>query len=189
MRADARRSYDRILKAADAAIARDGATTSLEEIARNAGVGSATLHRHFPSRRALLNAVFHDRIEGICAQAHRLIDAPDAGVALIDWLGELCRYSAKTRGLAPALLQWAGDDRPLVQDSSCHSMLHDAGDRLLRRAREAGQVRPEVSIDDLLTLVNAISLVTEANSAAIVVDDEADRLFAIAVEGIRPATN
>jgi AcrR family transcriptional regulator len=61
-RADARRNYDRILEAAAAEVARRGADASLEEIARRAGVGSATLHRHFPSRWGLLQAVFQERV-------------------------------------------------------------------------------------------------------------------------------
>ena len=60
LRADARRNYERILAAAQQAFAAHGADASLEGIARQAGVGSATLHRHFPSRHALLDAVFHE---------------------------------------------------------------------------------------------------------------------------------
>ncbi|MFC7643282.1 TetR/AcrR family transcriptional regulator [Streptosporangium lutulentum] len=75
MRADARRNHDRILVAASAAIAQHGAEASLEEIARHAGVGSATLHRHFPSRQALLEAVFRDRVETLCAKASELAAA------------------------------------------------------------------------------------------------------------------
>lgn len=69
LRADAQRNYDRILAAAGAAVAAHGTDASLEEIAREAGVGSATLHRHFPSRQALLEAVFRDRVETLCAKA------------------------------------------------------------------------------------------------------------------------
>jgi len=69
LRADGRRNRERIVAAAVELVGRDGAQASLEEIARRAGVGSATLHRHFPSRRALLEAVFSAGVEHLCARA------------------------------------------------------------------------------------------------------------------------
>ncbi|EXG81212.1 TetR/AcrR family transcriptional regulator [Cryptosporangium arvum] len=177
MRADARRNYEQILAAAEAEIARSGAGASLEEIARRAGVGSATLHRHFPSRQALLDAVFHDRIEGICARATGLVDADDPGVALADWLRALAVYGATTRGLAASML--AGG-LAVPSSSGCEAMLADAGATLLERARAAGAVRPGVTIGDLLTLVNAVSLATENHP------DTAERLTTLALTGIRP---
>ncbi|MYV55588.1 helix-turn-helix domain-containing protein, partial [Streptomyces sp. SID3212] len=82
-RADARRNYERILAEAEKEVAAHGADASLEQIARTAGVGSATVRRHFPGRRALLEAVFHERIEVLCARARELADAPDARAALL----------------------------------------------------------------------------------------------------------
>ncbi|MEU7048446.1 TetR/AcrR family transcriptional regulator [Streptomyces eurythermus] len=78
-RADARRGYDRIVAAAESLVAEHGAEASLEEIARHADVGSATLHRRFPSRQLLLEAVFKGRVEALCAKAHDLLPAPDPG--------------------------------------------------------------------------------------------------------------
>ncbi|ANZ41686.1 hypothetical protein BBK82_42800 [Lentzea guizhouensis] len=173
MRADARRNYELILAAAEAEVARTGADASLEKIARDAGVGSATLHRHFPTRQALLEAVFHDRVEVLCAQAGRLATAEDPGQALVDWLRDLAVYGATTRGLAESLLHTPAG-------SGCEVMLRDAGGELLRLAQEAGAVRDGVGIDDLLTLVNAVSLATgDAGDAA--------RLATLALEGVRPA--
>jgi AcrR family transcriptional regulator len=181
MRSDARRNYDRILAAADTAIARHGANASLEEIARQAGVGSATLHRHFPSRRALLEAVFHERVEALCAQANEL--AGHAESALVVWLRAVGAYVAATRGLAASLLGGARDSAP-SQGDTCYAMLSHAGNELLRRAVDAGTVRPRVSIDDLLALVNAISLATEHAPGGTA---EADRLLILAIDGIRPS--
>ncbi len=180
LRADARRNYDRILAVAHEAFARDGADASLEEIARRAGVGSATLHRHFPSRRALLEVVFHDRVEALCATAHELAEDDDPGQALITWLRALGVYASSTRGLAASLLQ-STRDAELRTSDSCQAMITDAGSTLLDRARGAGAVRSGVSIGDLLTLVNAISLVTERNAD----EAEAHRLLDIAIDGIR----
>jgi AcrR family transcriptional regulator len=175
-RADARRNYDQLVGAASAAFAREGADASLEEIARQAGVGSATLHRHFPSRQALLNAVFHDRVELLCAQARDLAGRPDPGPALTDWLRSVSAYATTTRGLASSLVP--------ATDNACHRMMEEAGDELLTRARETGAVRAEVSISDLLTLVVAISMTVEHRPGAD--GGEAERLLDLALTGIHP---
>jgi AcrR family transcriptional regulator len=184
VRADAQRNYDRILAAAEVAFTHHGADASLEEIARQAEVGSATLHRHFPSRQALLNAVFHDRTEVLCAKAHELTAKTGPEEALAAWLQEVATHVTTARGLAESLLQGARDAGPAVNDSSCYRMIADAGDDLLRRAREVNAVRPDVSIADLVTLVNGISLATEQAADA---PAEAARLLTLALTGIRPA--
>ena len=180
LRADALRSRHLILSAAGDIIARDGADASLEEIARRAGVGSATLHRHFPSRRSLLEAVFHDRVENLRAQAEELTSNADPGLALAVWLRAVGAYVTATRGLAASLLQGERDGDPPWSDT-CYAMLRDAGEALLQRARTAGAARPDIAIADLLTLVTAISLVTEQDSDG---STDAARLLALAMDGI-----
>jgi AcrR family transcriptional regulator len=177
MRADARRNYELLLAAAVAEVARTGADASLEKIARDAGVGSATLHRHFPSRQALLEAVFHDRVEGLCAEARDLAGSDEPGRALADWLRAVATYGATTRGLAASLL---ASGRAPTPDGSCEVMLTNAGGTLLRLAQDAGDVRAGIAIGDLLTIVNAVSLAT-ADGA------EAARLVTLAIDGIRTA--
>lgn len=178
LRADARRNYDRILAAAEEEVARSGAGASLEEIARKAGVGSATLHRHFPSRQALLEEVFHDRVEALSVQAEELAAADDPGAALATWLRAVAAYGATTRGLAASLI--AGPPDP-PSSTGCGTMLLEAGEGLLRRAQAAGAVRPEATMVDLLTLVNAVSLVAEGQEGAA---DEAVRLVSLAIDGV-----
>ena len=152
------------------------------EIARRAGVGSATLHRRFPTRQALLEAVFHDRVEALCATAHELAGRLDPGPALTTWLRALNTYASTSRGLAATLLHDRhGADRS-EQDDSCEAKIATAGGELLERARTAGAVRPDLRIDDLLALVNAISLATEHRPDT----DEADRLLDVAINGIHP---
>ncbi|GIE83483.1 TetR family transcriptional regulator [Actinoplanes philippinensis] len=185
LRADARRNYDRILAAAETVFAEQGADGSLEEIARRAEVGSATLHRHFPSRRALLLAVFEDGIAALCARARALIDADaDPGAALTTWLRALAAYTATHRGLSLSLLP---SGPATGADDRCHVMLGDAGRPLLDRAQRAGAVRPDVALADLLTLVTAIALATEATGDPA----EAERLLTLALTGIgvRPAAS
>ncbi|MDT0342296.1 TetR/AcrR family transcriptional regulator [Streptomyces litchfieldiae] len=177
-RADARRNVARIVAAAGALVAERGAGASLEEVARRAGVGSATLHRHFPSRQALLEAVFRDRVAALCARADDLLSDPDPGAALFTWLRAVGAHAVANRGLGAWLMR---DGGPAL-GSTCHEMISGAGDALLERARAAGAVRPEVAIAHLLKLVSAISLATEEDPDG---PAEADRLLAIAIDGVR----
>jgi AcrR family transcriptional regulator len=164
MRADARRSYDRILEAAGTVIAQDGENASLEEIARTAGVGSATLHRHFASRWDLLDAVFADRVDKICAEAERFTDHEPAKAALTDWLRLLTVESARNRGLAASMFRGRPDEH--VPDDSCHAKIQSAGQMLLTNAVAAGEVRPDAALADILRLVSAIVLSTDESENA-----------------------
>ena len=177
-RADARRNADRIVAAAEALVAEQGAGASLEEIARRAGVGSATLHRHFPSRQALLEAVFKDRVAALCAKADDLLAAPDPAEALFTWLRAVGTHAVANRGLGASLMH--GGDPTL--GTTCHDMISTAGDGLLVRARATNALRPEITITRLLKLVSAISLAAEHDPGG---SAEADHLLAIAIDGVR----
>jgi len=176
LRADGRRNRERLVAAAAELIRSDGAQASLEEIARRAGVGSATLHRHFPSRHALLEAVFRDGVAQLCerAEAQR---GEDPGAELATWLEEATAYIATNRGLGVALL--AGPDG-LTPDEICSTdILVDVVDVLVTRASSAGALRAAVTARDLMTLVNAIAVATENDGTT------ARRLLRLAVTGIR----
>lgn len=179
-RADGRRNRERLLAEAEAVIARDGANASLEEIARRAGVGSATLHRHFPGRRALLEAVFHEGVVQLCRRPGELLDTADARTALATWFEELTVYSATTRGVATALL--AGPEGHLAEEDTCHGLMRDAAGGLVARASAAGVLVPGVSTDDLIALANAISLACEGDP------DTARRLLRLALGGALQAS-
>src|SRR6201995_1177891 len=103
MRADARRSHERLLTAATAAFAEKGADAPLEDIAKRAGVGIGTLYRHFPTRLDLQEAVFRTQVQIVCAQGEELIAAPSPGDAFAGWLRALASYLVTKRGLASAL--------------------------------------------------------------------------------------
>jgi AcrR family transcriptional regulator len=181
MRADARRNYDRLLAAASATVSEQGAEASMEEIARRAGLGSTTLHRHFPTRQALLEAVFHDRIDALCTRAHDLLSHPDPDAALVTWLRAFVTHAATQRGLAAALAASA-TSQPPQSGADCRTMIRSAGGDLLTRAQRAGSARPGIAITDLLNLVNAIALVTEQKPDGA---DQADQMLAIVIDGIR----
>lgn len=172
-RADWRRNRLRLLAAAAEVVAQEGASASLEEIARRAGLGSATLHRHFRSREALLTEVFHEGVERL-AERGRELNESTGGEALAVWLEELTRYTATTRGLAASL-------RPTVADS-CHGVLVDVAAELAVTAVAAGRLRPEIAVDDLIALVNGIAVRAEGDS------EMATRLVRIAIHGMEPRT-
>ncbi|WP_416971196.1 TetR/AcrR family transcriptional regulator [Streptomyces sp. 4F14] len=180
-RADARRNYRRILAVAEAEVAQHGAEASLEQIARVAGVGSATVRRHFPTRRALLEAVFQERVEGLCEHAHQLGTAEDGRTALLEWLHALVRYAVSTRGFADTLSY-----EPPAEEHSAHSCgdrIEAAGTPLLQRAVRDEAVAPHVTFHDLLTLAVGIALATEHHKDP---GTQADRLFRLAVDGLSP---
>ncbi|MFF2644626.1 TetR/AcrR family transcriptional regulator [Streptomyces niveus] len=181
-RADARRNYARILAVAEEEVAAHGVDASLEQIARTAGVGSATVRRHFPSRAALLNAVFSERVEALCARARELTDADDARAALLEWLGALTTYAASARGLADALVQDGRMDDP-DHVNACSTKLGGAVEPLLERAARAGAVAPGVTVTDLVTLVTGIALATEHHADP---NAEAHRLLGLTVVGLSP---
>lgn len=180
-RADARRNYRRILAVAEAEVAQHGAEASLEQIARVAGVGSATVRRHFPTRRALLEAVFQERVEGLCEHAHRLGTAEDGRTALLEWLHALVRYAVSARGFADTLSYEPPTEEHAAH--SCGNRIEAAGTPLLQRAVRDEAVAPHVTFHDLLTLAVGIALATEHHKDP---GTQADRLFRLAVDGLSP---
>ncbi|MFC6094643.1 TetR family transcriptional regulator [Saccharothrix sp. BKS2] len=181
-RADARRNYARILAVAEAEVAAHGAGASLEQIARTAEVGSATVRRHFPTRRALLEAVSRERIEALAARAHDLTGRDDSRDALLEWLGEVVAYCVSARGLAAALA-YDGVEPDPVHENSCSAALEEAAGPLLRRAARDGAVATGVTVSDLITLAVGIVLATEHHPDPAA---RADRLFRLAVAGLSP---
>lgn len=172
MRADAQRNRERLVAVAAEVVAERGAEASLEEIARRAGVGSATLHRHFGGRSALLEAVFRSSIDAVCERAAELLAEPDPLQSLTIWLRLMVAHATSSRGLATALIL-SGD-----VGSDAHLRLLGAGRKLLERARTAAVVPAEVRIEDLLKLVNGISLASAEDTA------QADRLLTLAIRGL-----
>jgi AcrR family transcriptional regulator len=175
-RADARRNYDNVLAAARQAFAEGGEATSLEEIARRAGVGIGTLYRHFPTRQALLEALYIDEVEEVCRSAGEL-EGGDAWKALNQWFERFIAYLATKRALASELLNYLEIDAPLFQ--SCRTSLFAAGEPLLKRAQEAGEVRPDVTFADVMQMVMGIAKVPTGDRA------QTEHILRIALDGLR----
>ncbi|MFF0557036.1 TetR/AcrR family transcriptional regulator [Streptomyces sp. NPDC004266] len=179
MRADARRNHERLLTEARAVFAEQGADAPLEEVARRAGVGIGTLYRHFPTRADLLNAVFQEALAELLDRSREFEEADAPCRALAEWLRALIAHAGEYRGLAHALMS-ASHDRGSAL-ARCSDPLRAAGERLLERARRAGQVRADVSIGDLMQLTNAIALAAEQCPEDALL---ADRLLALTLRGL-----
>lgn len=184
-RADARRNRDQVIAVAREAFAEYGTATSLREVARRAGVGIGTLYRHFPTREALLEAVLADRFEKLRRDALDLADADDPRAALGQWLGQLAAGSATYRGLPESVLTALRDKESRLH-AACDAMRSAGGD-LVRRAQDAGVVRQEVVVEDLLAAAAGIAWAGEraADPTALV-----DRLLDYLMAGVatRPTT-
>lgn len=175
-RADARRNYDRLLAAAADLFAERGAGASLEEIARRADVGIGTLYRHFPTRQALLEAVYVDEVEEMARAAGGLADL-EPWEALRTWLRRYVGYAATKRALAEEML--ATMDREDEVFVACRTALTAAGDALLRRAQEAGEVRPDATFADVGRMVGGIAAIPSAE------EGQVERILDLALDGLR----
>jgi AcrR family transcriptional regulator len=181
MRADARRNYERLLAAAGAAFAERGSDdVSLEAIAKRAGVGIGTLYRHFPTRQALLEAVYRDQVEALRARADELLATQPPEAALAAWLHDVLEFGSTKRRLSAALMTTLGKDSELM--STCKQLMRSSATDVLGRAQAAGVVRADASAADLLRMVHAISLTAEWSSDD---DGQAGRLLALVLDGLR----
>jgi AcrR family transcriptional regulator len=185
LRADARRNRARILEVARDTFKARGADASLEEIARGAGVGIGTLYRHFPTRNALLDAMFRESVEALCAEADERSAAADPYEAFVGWLHAQLQHAMTYQALAASLMISELDDAPSLscagEQSAC-SALRAMGEEQIARAQEAGVIRADVDADDVVRLVNAIALSSEDASDSCAT---AERLFTLMVAGLR----
>jgi AcrR family transcriptional regulator len=168
LRADAVRNRALLVTVASEVVAEQGAEASLEEIARRAGVGSATLHRHFPTRLSLLDAVFTERVDALCALAEELASTADPVAALTQWLAAVVHHAVRNRGLATSLLADTG--------ASSHAKVLAAGEKLVTQS--ATSIRPEATTADLLKLANGIALAAGNDETT------ATRLLTLALTGV-----
>jgi AcrR family transcriptional regulator len=175
-RADARRNHERVLTAAREAFAEGGESTALEEIARRAGVGIGTLYRHFPTRQALLEALYVNEVAEVSRSAAELDDA-DPWKALSDWFERLIGYFATKRALAQELVNYLDPDAPLFRE--CRAALFAAGEPLLKRGQDAGVVRTDVDFSDLLHMVGGITKMPASDPGQI------EHVLHIALDGLR----
>ncbi|MEU1207284.1 TetR/AcrR family transcriptional regulator [Nocardia sp. NPDC005825] len=177
LRADARRNRERVLAAAQEAFAAEGISVPLDEIARRAGVGAGTVYRHFPTKEALFEAAILDQVEKITAYARELTAAEDPGAVFFEFLAMMVLEGGVKRDLADALRSGGGEYPRTVSHD-----LKEALGMLLSRAQDAGAVRPEISVDDLLTIIKGVFLAVHEAGAA---PGLRERTFAVIADGLR----
>jgi AcrR family transcriptional regulator len=157
MRADARRSVDLLVAAAKKIFAERGADAPLDEIARAAGVGNATMYRHFPTRRDLIIAVHAEEVAALCARGDAALTAESPGDALFDWLLVFIGYVADKRDLALALTE-DPSERHTELFAQWHAAMTATATALLDRAQVNGAVHPDIDGRDLLVLAGGIAV-------------------------------
>ncbi|MFC9243881.1 TetR/AcrR family transcriptional regulator [Streptomyces sp. NPDC057136] len=158
-RADGARNYDAILAAARKAFEAEGSEASLEDIASRAGVAIGTLYRHFPTRASLVEAATRDGLADLVAHAEALAVGDDPLEALAEWMRQAVRHFSTFRGLVGILAQSMYDEGT-PSHAACSAM-HGSGARLLRAAQDAGQVRADLTADELFDLLSGAAWVRE----------------------------
>ena len=156
-RADARRNRERILEVAKGAFTRSGAHASLDEIARQAGVGPGTLYRHFPTRDALLEAVYRTEVEKLATAEQQLARDMPPIEALRAWMLLFVAYMEAKTIIAPALHTAAGDHAKVVEAS--YNQIWGAIRALVRRAVQSGDIRGDLDPIDLLRALIGVAVV------------------------------
>jgi AcrR family transcriptional regulator len=179
-RTDAQRNRQRLLEVAKEAFARSGAHTSLDDIARQAGVGPGTLYRHFPTRDALLEAVYRTEIEKLAAAERKLAQAMPPIEALRAWMLLFVDQLAAKHIIAPALNTIVGGPSKLYEGS--RPQIRGAIDALVKRAVESGDIRKDLDPFDLLRALIGVSNVASSPNWV----QSARRLIDILIVGSRP---
>ena len=180
-RVDAQANRDRILDVAEEVFGAGGESASTEEVARLAGVGIATVFRHFPTKAALLEAVLVRRFDRLGDQAEARLDSPDPGAAFFDFFRHLVADAKTKIAIGDALLDAGGD--PDGEAARASNGLRRAVGALLRRAQQVGAVRDDAELPEVYALLVA----TSRAAAHPGLDDEVkDRALAIVFDGLAP---
>lgn len=179
-RTDAQRNRERILEVAKEAFTRSGVNTSLDDIARQAGVGAGTLYRHFPTRDALLEAVYRTEVEKLAAAERELSEKLPPVAALRAWMLLFVDYIAAKHIIAPALNTLVGGPSKVYEAS--RAQIQGAIDALVKRAIKSGDIRKDLDPFDLLRALIGVSNVASSPDW----QQSARRLVDILITGSRP---
>ncbi|MEU1520300.1 helix-turn-helix domain-containing protein [Streptomyces sp. NPDC005811] len=180
-RADVQRNRAALLEAAQRHFLRDGIGTSLEAVAKEAGVGPGTLYRHFPTREALLAAVLQSRTEELVARRESIAGLDDAGVALAQWLRAMEDYLSAYSGLPEPLMaatRAEDPDNPLTVP--CDELIATT-DAYVRAAQRTGYVRPSVTGYDLFLAACSVAWIKGTGATG----ESVERLRALVARGYR----
>jgi AcrR family transcriptional regulator len=170
LRADAQRNLERVLDAASEAFAASGPDTSIDDIARRAGVGHATVFRRFPTKDALMTAVVQRRVDELRSLAEQALTAEDAGAAFFAFAWQVAELHASSRGLHQCLVRCIDVPGTASLEASVASVVS--------RAQQAGAVRADVGPRDVSVLIRAaLSSAPERHWR---------RYVAVVLDGLRP---
>ena len=178
-RADARRNREKLLEAAASAFAEVGTDVSLEAIAKRAGVGIGTLYRHFPTRDALVAAVYRTEVERLTGAAPELLESHPPDVALEQWMERFVDYAVTKRGLKAALQSVAASRSDLFANTKTD--LLQAIETLLDAGVAAGTVRADVDAADVLRAMSAVWTLSEEPGW----DEQARTVLRLLMDGLR----
>ncbi|MER9407079.1 TetR/AcrR family transcriptional regulator [Mesorhizobium caraganae] len=179
LRADAQRNRDRLVEVAATAFAKQGVDASLEEIARQAGVGIGTLYRHFPTREHLVEVVYRREVEALCAAADDLASHHSADMALEQWMQRFVDYIATKRGLAASLRILFNTNSAVFSDLSGRVSL--ALRQLVEAAAAEGSIRGDVDASDVLHALGGIYSAPDTKDWR----DRSRRLVKLLMDGLR----
>jgi AcrR family transcriptional regulator len=179
LRADAQRNREQLLVAASDLFTTRGVELPLEEVARQAGVGIGTLYRHFPTRDALIEAVYRREVETLCDGVEDLLAGRSADEALSVWMSRFAVYVARKRGMAMALKAIFGSDSQLFAESQ--HRIRSAIGMLVTAAVNDGAIRDDVAPDDLMRAVGGICMATDTPDW----QDRTSSLVELLMDGMR----
>jgi AcrR family transcriptional regulator len=179
-RADAQRNRERILKVAKLAFTRTGADVSLDDVAKQSGVGPGTLYRHFPTRGALLEAVYRSEVARLAAAQQDFSRTMAPVEAMRAWMLLFVDYIATKQLIAPALNTLIEGPSKLFEASG--TQITGAIHSLVNRAIESGDIRPDLDPLDLLRALVGVSNVSSVPDWP----ESARRLVQILIAGSRP---
>lgn len=179
-RADALRNRERLLEIAKEAFSRSGADVRMDDVAKEAGVGPGTLYRHFPTRDALLEAVYRSEVEKLAAAERRFAETMTPREALRAWMLLFVDHIAAKKIIAPALNTMIGG--PSKVFDSCSGLVKGAIQALVARAQESGDIRRDLDPFDLLRALVGVANVASSPDWA----QSARRLVDILITGSRP---
>jgi AcrR family transcriptional regulator len=180
-RMDAQRNRERILEVAKKAFTHGGANASLDDIAKEAGIGPGTLYRHFPTRDALIEAVYRTEVEKLAAAERRFSQAMPPLEALRAWMLLFVDHIAAKQIIAPALNTLVGGPSKLYEGS--RGQIQGAIDTLVKRAIKSGEIRRDLDSFDLLRALIGVAHVASSPDW----QQSARRLVDILITGSRPA--
>jgi AcrR family transcriptional regulator len=181
LRADATRNRDQLLKAASRAFASAGTEPSMRAIAREAGVGIATLYRHFPTRESLVEAVYRDQVTRLTAGARELLAELPPPAALRRWMDLFGDWIAAKNGMLGTLLAMIESGE--IAHAQTQAKLFAAIDGILSAGRATGELRSDVTAEDIAASLIGIFTVAPPPGH----DTRASRLLNILMDGLRPA--